>query len=496
MVNWSDPLVMQQAYECAVALFWISVGLTIREQISTFSFDWNIITGHRQRRWPHTVYFLVKICWWAYVALNIVFMYTYKEIKCQQAMWSIEAMMGLITVLCSILLACRTVCVYQNTARKVIMVALSIFAMGLAAAWGQGVTSVGAVWVPGGGKPWNDGACAFAGVARSYSYKYIVTILFDLTVLMLTVYGVYRLEGSTTKIGHILIRQGIIYFILTCVVNALITGFTIAQLNPVMSLFLAVPVSAISMVASTRLYVELSEETRPSRDRRLTFSREKGGSDFGTASANTADSRKRNLKGLFGRMSSASRAGSEKAPHILPLNLIASSPLVGGVDGATLAQSADGQVYMVQSIPRNQFSDEQLRERAAAEDAIENVSTPVMSANATASEEMTGSAVRRSRPSIETVPACVSPSCVTPSCGSHMYRPHRKQPSYSVLPSAAAAAAGLRVQESHTVTSEPMPVHLLGFGSTTSSPSSSSTQDKAVAKEFPSLSKGNHGQDQ
>ncbi|CAD6978723.1 unnamed protein product [Tilletia controversa] len=492
MVNWSDPVVMLQAFEAAVVLFWAAVGFTIREQMTTSYFDWHVITGHRQRKWPQTVYFLVKICWWAYIGLTIGFVYTTKEIDCQRAMWAIEAMMGLITVLCSILLACRTVCVYQDTPRKVVIVALSIFAMGLAAAWGQGVTSVGAVWVPGGGKPWTEGACAFTEVARSYSYKYIVTILFDLTVLMLTVYGVYRLEGTTTKIGHVLIKQGITYFIVTCLVNALITGFTIAHLNPIMSLFLAVPVSAISVTASTRLYVELSEETRPSKDREITFSRENEESYFGTSTGMTADSRKRNLKGLFGRMSSTGGVGSEKLPHILPISLTPSSPPLLGIHGATLAHSADGQVYMVQSIPRNQCSDERLRERAAADDAIDSVSAPVMPANTTANGGMTGSAVRRSGPSTENTPS----ACVTPSCSGSVHRIHRKQPSYSVQPLAAAAAAGLRVEESQTVTSERMPVPLSGFGSPRSSSSSSSTQDIAVAKEFPSLSKGNHGQDQ
>ncbi|KAE8222489.1 hypothetical protein CF319_g4322 [Tilletia indica] len=491
MVNWSEPLVMQQAFEGAIALFWVSVGFSIREQMTTSYFDWDVIVGRRQRRWPQSFFFLVKVTWWVYVTLNIYFVWTTKEIDCQKSIYAIEAMMGIITVCCSVLLACRTICVYQDTPRKVVIGFVTIFAMGLAAAWGEGITSVSAVWVPGGGKPWTEGACAFTSVRTTYSVKYIVTMAFDLTALLLTVYGVFRLEGSSTKIGHILIKQGIVYFIVTCVVNALITGFTIAQLNPVMSLILAVPTSAIAVAASTRLYVDLAEETRPSKDREVTFSRENEESYFGTSSGMTSDTRKqRSLMGMFRKTSSASGIDSEKLPHVLPITLIPSSPLVG-VHTSIPSHSVDGQVYMAQTLSRHRISHDQQRPhgRTTAEDDMENMSSPIVPASAAANADSAESGVRRSRASMESIPS----GCVTP-CGTSVHRIHRKQPSLSVLPSAAAAAANLRIEESQTVTTEPMPVHLRGhpFGST----ASSSTHDEAVAKEFPTLSKSSHGHGQ
>ncbi|KAK0556995.1 hypothetical protein OC844_005712 [Tilletia horrida] len=463
MPNWSDPMEMKKDFEAAMVLFWFSVGFSLREQMSTSRFDWDVITGKRQRRWPQFFYFLVKLTWWGYVIANIVLVYTRKPIDCQGAMYAIESMMSVITLCSSILLACRTICVYQDFARKVVIGIISIFALGLAAAWGQGVNSVGAMWLPGQGQPWTEGACAFTGVRMDYSVKYIVTVTFDFLVLVLTVIGVYRLEGSTTKIGYILIRQGIVYFIATFVVNALIAGFTIAQLNPVMSLILAVPTSAIAVAASTRLYVELAEETRPLKDREVSFTKENEESYFGTVSGNSSDTRKRSMfRGMFRRTSSAD---PEKLGQILSLNLGTSSPLVE-IHGPTPSQSANSGVFVV---------------RAIAPEPIENLATPMMVQEAQQQQQHEA----RSRPSIDNNNAS-GPGSGTATPNGTPHRSHRKQPSFSVLPSAAAAAAGLRIEQSRTVTTEPMPVHLAGGPFPFAEPSSS--QEDAVLKEFPGLS--------
>ncbi len=59
----------------------------------------------------------------------------------------------------------------------------------------------------------------------------------------MTVFGVLRMNTSS-RIGDVLISQGILYFLASLVVNAVVTGLTLAQLNPVMSVIAAIPRAA------------------------------------------------------------------------------------------------------------------------------------------------------------------------------------------------------------------------------------------------------------
>ncbi|CAD6884269.1 unnamed protein product [Tilletia controversa] len=469
MVDWYNPIVVLQGFEATVILGWITIGFVVREQINTARFDWEIITGKRERRWPQAIYFFVKFIWWIYISVTLLLVYTFNEIDCNRAFWVIEAFMGLITLCCSVLLACRTVCVYQRTARKVVTIFLAIFSLGLAAAWAQGVTSVTTEWIPGAGKPWTTGMCVWTAVRMDYSAKYIVTIIFDLTVLMMTVYGVARIEGSATKIGQTLVRQGIVYFIVTCAANALITAFTIAQLNPVMSLFLAVPVAGVTTVASTRLYVELAERARPLQPR--TYTRETEEHYFGTSTGTLSDTRKRNFMGMFRKTSSGSGSSLEK----IPATVAPSSPFADGQTPAT-SYTSDGQLLLVQQFPRQPVSHDRSQLLAVEEEAIEHPGTPGPAADSIAAEYAAGWSQSFIKESVCPV------GCVTPS-GNCVHRPFRSsRQSLSVLPSAAAAAANLTIRESRTVTTEPMPVYLQH------PPTSSPQAEEAVAREYPMLS--------
>ncbi|KAL9934954.1 hypothetical protein V8E36_006030 [Tilletia maclaganii] len=493
MVDWSSPVQIQKSFEAAIILFWLSIGFTVQDQFSTARFDWDVIVGNRQRRWPQLFYFLVKISWIGYAVINVVLCYANMKINCQATMNGVEAFMGLVTLFSSILLACRTICVYQDFARKVVITVVSVMALGLAAAWFEGVTSVTMVWIPGPSpaRPWAEGGCAFAAVSTSYSAKYIVTIVFDFVVLCLTALGVYRLEGSTTKIGGMLLRQGIFYFVLTLFANCLVASFTLAQLNPVMSLMLAVPTSAISVTASTRLYLDLAEETRPSKHRDARFTRENEESYFGTNTGISTDSRKsRSVLGM--RFRRANSEGSEKLTQVLPVS-VHSSPVksrmpVVAVQGPTPSNSAEGGVLLYQ------------QRLSAFDEGIEQLGTPVARQEEDA-DAITSDArsvqqeVRHSRTSLDHG----RPSLQHQRKSSFQSnRIHRKKPSLTVLPSAAAAAAALRIETRQTVVTEPMPVHLVGhsFGSGEGWESSgmpSPTQEAAARREYPSLTKSSQG---
>lgn len=265
MTDWFSSVVVGQAFYAATALMWLCIGIFAYDTLQYLAFDLSIVLGRRPRRWPQLSYLLSKLFMWSYLLSNMILVLTNAEIDCKGTLYAIEAQMGLITVSSSVLLALRAVCVYSGKAQTAVSALLSIMTLGLLAAWMEGVTDVQATWIPKGGNPWQEGTCSFTTMSKQYAIKYIVTIVFDFVVMALTVVGVVRMT-SGTRIGAVLIRQGIQYFLATFVINSLVAGLTLANLNSVMSLIGAVPSATVCVMCSTRLYVRLAEEVKPKPD--------------------------------------------------------------------------------------------------------------------------------------------------------------------------------------------------------------------------------------
>lgn len=110
---------------------------------------------------------------WAYVVTLYLFCYTTNEINCQATIEAAEFFMGTIVFSCSVLLACRAVCIWQGRARTIVSVILGVFGLGVLGTWMAGVPDIKAIWIPNGGDVWTEGACVFAEVPMRYSVKYI-----------------------------------------------------------------------------------------------------------------------------------------------------------------------------------------------------------------------------------------------------------------------------------------------------------------------------------
>ncbi|SJX62927.1 uncharacterized protein SRS1_13753 [Sporisorium reilianum f. sp. reilianum] len=244
---------------------WLCIGIFAYDTLQYLAFDLSIVFGKRQRRWPQLPYLLSKLFMWSYILTNVVLVLANTEIDCRGTMYAIEAQMGLIAVASSMLLAFRAVCVYSGRARTGVSVLLGVMTLGLLAAWMEGVKDVEASWLPRGGNSWQDGACAFTYMSPQYAIKYIVTIVYDFVVMALTVVGVVRMNGGS-RIGAVLVKQGLQYFLATLLINSLVAGLTLANLNPVMSLICAIPSATVCVMCSTRLYVRLADEAKPKAD--------------------------------------------------------------------------------------------------------------------------------------------------------------------------------------------------------------------------------------
>jgi hypothetical protein len=145
--------------------------------------------------------------------------------------------MGFTVIMSSALLACRTVCVFTTSREKSLVLAiLLVFGAGMVASWVYGMQDITAVWEKSAASAWNTGACVPVSIKMTYfgkfqsqllpcyrineltlmvhTVKYVMTIIFDLLVLCLTTIGILRVDYSS-RIGDLLIKHGVVYFILT-----------------------------------------------------------------------------------------------------------------------------------------------------------------------------------------------------------------------------------------------------------------------------------------
>ncbi|KDQ11863.1 hypothetical protein BOTBODRAFT_113766 [Botryobasidium botryosum FD-172 SS1] len=260
---WTSPATLGRSFEVVKLLCFVCIGLILCDTLHFASFDWALIRGDRKRRWPYIPYLLVKVVWYLYSALNLAMIFAPTEIDYQGVMDGIEFCMGIIIVCCSSesLLAGRTVCVYSGTTRKVVSVVLIILGAALMVTWMAGVLDARVVWTAAAAQPWSTGGCIYVKVETRYFIKYLATIIFNFTVLILTTVGVRRV--GSPPIGVILINHGLIYFLITTFANLVICILTLLRISPLMSLAGAVSSSCVSIMAATRLYVYLADETRP-----------------------------------------------------------------------------------------------------------------------------------------------------------------------------------------------------------------------------------------
>lgn len=82
---------------------------------------------------------------------------------------------------------------------------------------------------------------------------------FDLTVLVLSTIGLVFAPGrNRSGLYNLLIRDGLVYFIVAFSSNAVAVILILLNLNPIMNVIAAVPAAAVSSTVACRSFVRLS----------------------------------------------------------------------------------------------------------------------------------------------------------------------------------------------------------------------------------------------
>ncbi|KAI9065311.1 hypothetical protein FKP32DRAFT_1568183 [Trametes sanguinea] len=292
MVDWKSPQEIANDGAAFGKFMHVLLGLYIWEFATSFPFDWQFISGKRRFKWPLVFYFAGRyFLLFALIGIAIALNVT-KPVNCQ-ALYTYNQIFGNASIgLASINLSLRTMAVWSQSWR--VVVPLVVIILGHWAMLLQGIL-LRAEWIPGQG-------CAITKTKNNIlAGTFIYTMCFDFIVLSLAAFklGLAPIpRQNRSRIVRLIFHDGLIYFMVAFISNAIATAFMAANLNPVMSIIANVPAAIASTIVACRAV------------RRLTNYTSDGAQIFGTTQASTLAFHK---SGRFSRGGMLSM--SEKKPE-------------------------------------------------------------------------------------------------------------------------------------------------------------------------------------
>ncbi|KAG1816985.1 hypothetical protein EV424DRAFT_1046207 [Suillus variegatus] len=102
-----------------------------------------------------------------------------------------------------------------------------------------------------------SGVCMMSFIKPAYTSAVIIYgMLYDLALLVFTVIGLLRMPSSST-LWKMLLKQGVIYFILNLVANLILLTLNLLNLNPTMDYIFSMPAACICTIASSQVVLAL-----------------------------------------------------------------------------------------------------------------------------------------------------------------------------------------------------------------------------------------------
>ncbi|KAG9104049.1 hypothetical protein FRC06_005946 [Ceratobasidium sp. 370] len=184
--------------------------------------------------------------------LNVANSITYK-LNCQ-IFYTIIQLFGNIAIgTSSALLMLRVIAIWSRN--RYILLGLLTIALGHWTILFLGVISVRSAWNPAAN------VCIVTGTSTTLlRLVYGYTMAFDLMVLIVSTAGLLRSGGRQgSDLWKLLFRDGIVYFVVAFVGNAVASVFTILHLNAAMDIIFTVPAATFSCIVACRAVRRLSE---------------------------------------------------------------------------------------------------------------------------------------------------------------------------------------------------------------------------------------------
>ncbi|KAI0784687.1 hypothetical protein C8Q75DRAFT_778375 [Abortiporus biennis] len=245
MVDWKDPNLIQAMQNFFSQMVVFFMGLTVWELLLTCWYDLAILSRRIPFTWSYFFWFLGRTSIFTAILTLIIVTRAKTELNCA-VLIPIMSATGLIGSACaSTLLMIRTLAVWRSnpyvtwTLRFLSLAQFTFLiysgASGLSAQWSSEIRS-----------------CLIESHHEVLlAANFLYTVIYDFIIFILCIYGVSKLAAET-KLVRTLYAQGLLYVVVTFIVNIPASVFTILHLNPVMSIIFSPPAATFSVIFSCR----------------------------------------------------------------------------------------------------------------------------------------------------------------------------------------------------------------------------------------------------
>lgn len=246
--KWSTAEELATDEDAFIKLMHCLAGVYFWEFFTSLDFDWAFISGKKKFQWPLIFYMLGRYCLFFALIGILIALDARTEVNCQ-ALYTFDQLAGDAAVgLASINLSIRTMAVWSQNLYIVIVLVLVILGH-----WSlilQGVLLT-AEWIPGQG-------CAITkSNTKTLAATFIYSMCFDALVMTLSVIKLYGRQ-QRSQLVSILFKDGIIYFLVAFIANAIATSFMVLNLNAIMAIIFNVPAAIASTIVACRAVRRLS----------------------------------------------------------------------------------------------------------------------------------------------------------------------------------------------------------------------------------------------
>jgi hypothetical protein len=225
MVNFEDPAIIAQDF-LTVAKLWSAVdGLYIWEFITTLNYEWSIIRGRRSHNWTIWIYSTTRLAAFASVILNIQTITMSARYNCEAEI-VFQLIIGYLAIASASLLIVLRILAIWNKKRAVVALAFSVWGINIIFTI-QSIARIFATWSP------LLPICVIVDM-DVLKINILVTLCTDIALLLMMLFGLlskHLYERSTFGLGRHLWKQGLIWFLIATLAEALPAVLLCLNLN-------------------------------------------------------------------------------------------------------------------------------------------------------------------------------------------------------------------------------------------------------------------------
>ncbi|KAG1738924.1 uncharacterized protein EDB91DRAFT_1137416 [Suillus paluster] len=248
MVDWNDPVLEARLATLSVQLLYFILGLYSWEYVRSLHVEIALLRRQLAFRWALLSYITARFSF--LIATVLLVMQSspfHTRVDCQSLITFITFATNVAVDCSATNLMIRTWIIWTNSyLLRLLLVLLSL-----------GHWTINTLFLATIRASTTNGMCIITSINPAYASAGVIYSMFhDLLLLVFTVVGLWRMSSSST-LWKLLVKQGVIYFIINLVVKIILLALNRLNLNNIMNVIFAMPASCICTIASSQVVLSL-----------------------------------------------------------------------------------------------------------------------------------------------------------------------------------------------------------------------------------------------